>query len=64
MYGARDSRVVTMLRKGHNGVALSPGELGRIAMWIDCNAIFYGAHLPGEQNKQLRGEPIPMPMWQ
>ncbi|MBN2310274.1 MAG: PD40 domain-containing protein, partial [Candidatus Hydrogenedentes bacterium] len=60
-YGARGSRLIAMLRKGHHGVELTADEFRRIGMWIDCNAIFYGANTPERQAKQLRGEAIPMP---
>ncbi|MEW6358433.1 MAG: hypothetical protein AB1696_19015 [Planctomycetota bacterium] len=61
-YGALRSRLMTMLRKGHNDeVKLSDGDLRRLAAWIDCNAIFYGAYDPDEQAKQLAGERIEMP---
>lgn len=61
MYGARGSRLLTMLRKGHQEVKLSEAELRRIAKWIDCNAVFYGAYRPERQAAQLRGEVIAMP---
>ncbi len=60
-YGARGSRLLKMLRKGHSKVKLSDEELRRIAMWIDCNAIFYGVNPPEVQAIQLAGESIPMP---
>jgi hypothetical protein len=40
---------------------LSDEELRRIAMWIDCNAIFYGVNNPEDQARQLQAEAIPMP---
>jgi len=61
MYGALGSRLIKMLRKGHNKVKLTPDELRRLALWIDCNAIFYGVYDPAEQAKQLRGQPVAMP---
>ncbi|MBX7258573.1 MAG: hypothetical protein K1Y02_19590, partial [Candidatus Hydrogenedentes bacterium] len=60
-YGARGSRLMKMLREGHNKVQLSDEEFRRIAMWIDCNAIFYGVNKPEDQARQLRAEAIPMP---
>ena len=36
-------------------------ELRRLAMWIDCNAVFYGSYAPEDQARQLRGEKLPMP---
>jgi len=61
MYGALGSRLIKMLRKGHNDVELDADELRRLAMWIDLNAIFYGVNLPDDQAKQLRGEVVAMP---
>ena len=59
--GALGSRLLKMLRAGHNGVKLGPGELRRLAAWIDCNAVFYGTFDPAGQADQLNGERIPMP---
>ncbi len=63
-YGARGSRLMAMLRKGHSDVHLEAEELRRIAQWIDCNAIFYGVNLPEDQARQLQGESVPMPALQ
>ena len=61
MYGARGSRLVKLLRKGHYDVRLGPDDLRRLAAWIDLNAIFYGVTDPELQARQLRGEAVPMP---
>jgi len=61
MYGALGSRLMKLLRAGHEDVELAPEELRRLAAWIDLNAIFYGVNLPEAQARQLRGEPIAMP---
>ncbi|MBN1342797.1 MAG: hypothetical protein JXQ73_08975 [Phycisphaerae bacterium] len=61
IYGARGSRLIKMLRKGHQDVKLTTEDLRRLAMWIDCNAIFYGANKVEEQARQLRGEILAMP---
>ncbi|MBN1444022.1 MAG: hypothetical protein JXA90_15030, partial [Planctomycetes bacterium] len=61
LYGAPGSRLLRLLREGHEGVRLSPDEMRRIAAWIDLNAIFYGTTDPEEQARQLRGEAIAMP---
>jgi hypothetical protein len=60
-YGARGSRLITLLRNGHHDVELNADELRRLAAWIDLNAIFYGVNLPEDQARQLRGERLPMP---
>ena len=45
-YGALGSRLMKMLRKGHEDVRLNADELRRLAAWIDCNAIFFGTPDP------------------
>ena len=60
-FGARGSRLMSLLCAGHEGVKLSPAEFRRLAAWIDLNAIFYGAYAPEAQARQLRGEMLPMP---
>lgn len=61
MYGALGSKLLKLLRAGHQQVKLPAADLRRLAAWIDCNAVFYGAYGPGEQAKQLAGERIAMP---
>jgi hypothetical protein len=45
-----------MLDQGHNKVKLTPEELYRITLWIDCNTNFFGAYHDTE--KQARGEAV------
>ncbi len=59
--GARGSRLIALLRAGHEGVELTPEELRRVGTWIDMNAIFYGVYLPEEQARQRKGEAVGMP---
>lgn len=61
VYGARESRLMKMLRSGHSEVKLSDSEMRRVALWIDLNAIFYGAYLPDRRAAQLAGADIGMP---
>lgn len=61
LYGARGSRLMKLLSSRHYDAQLTPDELRRVAAWIDCNAIFYGAYRPEDQARQLRGEPLSMP---
>jgi hypothetical protein len=61
MYGGLGSRLIKLLRAGHEDVQLSDDEYRRLAAWIDLNAIFYGTYQPEEQARQLAGEPIGMP---
>ena len=59
---ARGSGLVQMLKAGHGDVKPTPGELRRIATWIDLNAVFYGVYEPEEQlAMQREGKPVPMP---
>ncbi|GAG19348.1 unnamed protein product, partial [marine sediment metagenome] len=55
-FGARASKLFQMLDKGHNKVKLSPQELYRITLWLDCNSEFYGAYY--DTAKQARGEVV------
>ena len=61
LYGARGSRLLKILRAGHEKVALTDEELRRIATWIDCNAVFYGSYFPDVQAQELVGKAPPMP---
>ncbi|NOZ23188.1 MAG: hypothetical protein GXP25_19110 [Planctomycetes bacterium] len=40
-WGSRTSKLVQVLRKGHNDVKLSKEDMDRIVTWIDLNAPFY-----------------------
>jgi hypothetical protein len=60
-YGALGSRLIKLLRDGHEDVQLDADELERLATWIDLNAIFYGVYLPEDQARQLAGQQVPMP---
>lgn len=40
-WGARASRLVTVLRQGHQNVKLNPEEFDRIVTWIDLNGPYY-----------------------
>jgi hypothetical protein len=61
LYGARGSRLMTLLRQGHEDVQLGDDDLRRLALWIDLNAIFYGVNLPADQERMRRGEVVGMP---
>ncbi len=56
--GAKDSKLLKMLNKGHQDLKLPPEDLRRITLWLDCNSVFYGAYR--EIEKQGKGE-IVMP---
>ena len=50
---ARVSKLYLMLANGHHDVELTPNEMRRITLWLDCNSNFYGAYFQTEQ--QARG---------
>jgi len=54
--GARESKLYKHLTKkgGHHDLKLTPEEMRRITLWLDCNSNFYGAYL--ETEKQAKGE--------
>ena len=60
-YGALGSRLMRILRQGHEDVKLAADDLERLATWIDLNAIFYGIYDPEQQARQFRGELVAMP---
>ncbi|MCX6908419.1 MAG: hypothetical protein NTY01_10295, partial [Verrucomicrobia bacterium] len=63
--GARVSKLYTLLARGHHDVKLSPADLHRITLWLDCNSNFFGAYQ--ESDRQARGEMVPpllgLPPW-
>lgn len=60
-FGAMNSPLMQLLRKGHAGVTLSSDDLERLVTWIDANALFYGTFNPADQARQLRGQRIAGP---
>ncbi len=54
--GAKASRLLPILEKGHYDVNLNAEELRRITTWLDCNTNYYGAYR--ETEKQSRGEVV------
>ncbi len=43
-FGARGSKLWQMLDKGHHDVKLSPEDLHRLTLWMDCNSDFFGSY--------------------
>jgi hypothetical protein len=58
--GARVSRLFRLLAKGHHDVALPPGDLRRLTLWLDCNSNFYGAY--HDLAAQGRGDVVRPPL--
>ena len=56
--GARVSGLLAMFEKGqgHHDVKLSPGELHRLTLWLDCNSNFFGAY--EQTQEQARGAKV------
>ncbi len=42
--GARASKLLELLRKGHYNVDLPADDLHRITLWLDTNSVFFGAY--------------------
>ena len=55
--GARASRLLTMLEKGHHEVKLSPEDFHRLTLWLDGSSPFFGAYTRLEE--QARGVLVP-----
>ncbi len=55
--GARASRLFKKLEGGHGDGKLPEEDLQRIALWLDCNSVFYGAY--HDADRQARGEIVP-----
>lgn len=55
-FGAMASPLYYLLEQGHKGVELSPEEMRRVAIWLDCNSDFYGTYEDTEAQK--RGEVV------
>jgi hypothetical protein len=62
LFGARASRLMQLLLKGHEGVVLSAEDLARLVTWMDANALFYGSFDPADQKRQRQGERIAGPV--
>jgi hypothetical protein len=63
--GAQASKLYPLLLAGHYDVKLTPEEMRRITLWLDCNSNFYGAY--AETDRQARGEivapKVGVPAW-
>ena len=60
--GSHASKLVTMLREGHEGVKLSREEMIKLTTWVDSNAQYYGSYYgrkPLEHNKHPNFRPVP-----
>ncbi len=57
-FGAKASKLFEILEKGHHDVKLSPEEMHRITLWLDCTSMFYGVYEKELGEAQLRGEVV------
>ncbi len=55
-FGARASKLLEILDKGHYAVKLSDEEFHRITLWLDSLSMFYGVYEKEGGEAQLRGE--------
>ncbi len=60
-FGARGSKLMSMLLAGHHKVNLSQNDIERLATWMDTNALFYGTFNPTDQKRQQQGQRIAGP---
>ena len=60
-FGAIASKLTNILEKGHYDVNLTDEEWERLNVWIDTNALFYGAFNVEDQARQQNGERIDGP---
>jgi len=55
-FGARASKLYSLLKEGHYDVKLSPEDMHRITVWLDSCSLFYGVYEAEGGQAQLRGE--------
>ena len=55
-FGALASILYQKMEKGHQNIKLTPDEMHRLALWLDCNSDFYGTYENIEA--QRRGETV------
>jgi len=63
--GSGVSRLVEILREGHEDVVLSRDEMLKITTWIDANGQYYGSYY-GRKHIRFRNHPYfrPMPIFE
>ena len=62
-FGARASRLLEMLDRGHHDLRLSPEDFHRLTVWMDCASMFYGVFEKEGGEAQLRGELAGPTLW-
>ena len=54
--GSHQSKLVDLIRQGHEGVKLSRTEFIKLVTWIDSNAAYYGSYF-GRRNLKYKDHP-------
>ncbi len=54
--GSHASKLITVIREGHNGVKLSQEEFIKLVTWVDANAQYYGSYY-GRQSLVYKDHP-------
>ena len=54
--GSHKSKLIDLVRKGHEGVKLSRTEFITLVTWVDSNAAFYGSYF-GRRNLKYKDHP-------
>ncbi len=55
-WGSHASKLIAVLRKGHNDIELSEEEFVRLVTWVDANAPYYGSYF-GRKNLKYKTHP-------
>jgi hypothetical protein len=55
-HGSHRSRLVELLKGGHQDVKLSKAEWIKLVTWIDCGVPYYGSYY-GRRNLKYQGQP-------
>lgn len=54
-FGARASKLMAMLEKGHHDLKLPEEDYHRLTLWLDCSSMFYGVFEKEGGESQLAG---------
>ncbi len=54
--GSHASKLIAVIRRGHEGVKLSRGEFTTLVTWVDANAPYYGSYF-GRRNLRYKDHP-------
>ena len=57
-WGSHRSKIIEVLRKGHNDVKLDRESFDRIVTWIDLNAPYYASYASGYGSNQAGRSPL------